>query len=68
MMHRQRISNDEAAEFLGVEPTTLTNWRYLDKRDLPYYRVGRRIVYDVADLIAYLAANRVGQPQGKVVA
>jgi excisionase family DNA binding protein len=67
-MHRQRLSNNEAAEFLGVNSRTLTNWRHLDNRELPYYKVGRRVVYDLADLMAYLASRRVGQPQEKVSA
>jgi excisionase family DNA binding protein len=67
-MQKRRLSNNEAAEFLGVNSRTLTNWRHLDNRELAYYKVGRRVVYDVADLMAYLAARRVGQPQEKVSA
>jgi excisionase family DNA binding protein len=68
MMRMQRISSDEAAEFLGLNPRTLKNWRHLDRRELPYYKVGRRVIYDLQDLTNFLASRRVGQPQEKVSA
>lgn len=55
----RRISEREAARYLGVKnERTLQDWRH--RRVGPSYaKLGRRVVYDVADLDAFLAANRV---------
>lgn len=58
--NRRRLSNAEAAAYLGLRPDSLTVMRSRGDIDVPYYRVGkRRIMYDQADLDAYLARQRV---------
>ena len=53
------LSVKEAAEFLGLNPRTLDNWRS-QKRGPRYRRVGRRkVVYLVADLREYLDSGIV---------
>ncbi len=47
-----------SAEYLGVCPRTLDNWRS-QGRGPRYVRVERRIVYRVADLEAYLESRTV---------
>lgn len=61
---RQRLSEREAAEYLGpVSVRTLQDWR--NRGTGPAYtRLGRRIAYDVADLDAFLAAERVEPKTG----
>ena len=61
---RQRLSDREAAAFLGpVSVRTLQDWRA--RRVGPVYtKVGRRVAYDVADLEAFLRANRVAPKHG----
>ena len=61
---RQRLSEREAAAFLGpVSVRTLQDWRA--RRVGPVYtKVGRRVAYDVADLEAFLRANRVEPKRG----
>ena len=61
---RQRLREREAAAFLGpVSVRTLQDWRA--RRVGPVYtKVGRRVAYDVADLEAFLRANRVAPKHG----
>ncbi|MFY4698207.1 helix-turn-helix domain-containing protein [Burkholderia glumae] len=56
------MTNQQAAKLLGVEPETLAQWRYLGKfaETLPYYKVGRRVMYRRGDLVAFLDTCRVG--------
>ncbi|OMV28516.1 DNA binding domain, excisionase family [Burkholderia pseudomallei] len=56
------LTNEQAAKLLGVEPDTLTQWRYLGKfaETLPHYKVGRRVLYRRGDLAAFLDTCRVG--------
>lgn len=54
----RRLSEREAAGHLGISIRTLQDWR--QRRTGPAYsKVGRRVVYDVLDLDAFLAAGRV---------
>ena len=48
----------EVAEFLSVTEQTLYNWRQAKIR-IEFYRIGRRILYDPADVKAYKASARV---------
>jgi len=43
------ISPEEAAERLGVRPSTLANWRYRGGGP-PYIKVGGRVRYRLAEL------------------
>lgn len=53
----RRLSVRQAAPFLGVSPFTVRAW--LRQRRIPFYRCGRRIVLDRADLERFLRAHRV---------
>jgi excisionase family DNA binding protein len=57
------LSLTEAARRLGVSPHTLRAWARSQHR-LPFYRLGRRLVFAVADLDAFLAAHRVEAQEG----
>lgn len=51
------LSNDEAAEYMRISPRTLEKLR--TKRQGPaYHKIGRRVVYVLADLQVYLAQHR----------
>lgn len=55
----RRLSEREAAAYLGVRSErTLQDWRHR-KIGPAYSKLGRRVVYDLADLDAFLAAGRV---------
>jgi Helix-turn-helix domain len=47
----------EAATLLRTTTNTLQQDRYL-RRGAPYIKIGHRVLYARADLLAYLAANR----------
>lgn len=49
----------QAAEFLGLSPRTLNNWRSMGRADQPaYVRLGKRkVVYLESDLQDYIAKN-----------
>lgn len=49
------LSSDEAADFLRVSRHTLPMWRRFG-RSPPYRKLGRRVVYRLADLEAFVAS------------
>jgi Helix-turn-helix domain len=51
------LPDDEAAEFLGLAPATLRQWRY-QKRGPAYYKVGRFAYYRVRDLKGWREKQR----------
>jgi len=57
----RRISRKEAAAYLGIAEDTLTKWASIGRPFIPHYKVGRKAVYDTADLDDYLARHRVNQ-------
>jgi hypothetical protein len=52
------LSDERAAEFLGLAPQTLRNWRFLG-RGPKYSKLGRRVVYRVSDLEEFLSRTSV---------
>ena len=50
----------EAAEALGVKPTTLQIWRCTKRYPLPYIKVGRLVRYRQSALDAFLASRTQG--------
>jgi Helix-turn-helix domain len=58
------INPEAAAEFLGLAgPQTLASWRCRRSSELPFIRVGRKIMYDVADLLAFVEGRKVRQTE-----
>ena len=57
------LSREDAAKYLGVSAKTLATWASNKRVDLPYLRIGRRVMYRRSDLDAYCAANLVGKIQ-----
>jgi Helix-turn-helix domain len=56
------IDSTAAAEFLGLaSPGVLAVWRCTKRYDLPYIKVGAKILYDVEDLLAFLESRKVRQ-------
>lgn len=53
------LNGSQAADFLGVSPGTLTVWRCTKRYDLPYLKIGRKVLYDINDLRAFLEARKV---------
>ncbi|MBP2365041.1 helix-turn-helix transcriptional regulator [Pseudonocardia parietis] len=56
----------EAAEMIGVPESTLRYWRATGRDGPVGYRVGRRVMYDEAEVQAYRDACRAAaKPQGE---
>jgi excisionase family DNA binding protein len=51
------LTIDEVAEYLRV-PVLTIRWLRQDGRFPPAIRVGRRLVWDARDLVAWLESNR----------
>jgi len=54
-----------AAEFLGIASPTLEKDRRTGHLGVPYVKAGRRVLYKLSDLNAWLDANKV-VPANKV--
>jgi excisionase family DNA binding protein len=52
-----RVNDRGAGEVLGVSRFTVR--KFVRERAIPYYRVGRRVVFDTDELMAWLRARRV---------
>lgn len=54
------LNNDQAAEILNISPYSLRG--KVSRREIPFIKVGRRTLFDPADLRAYIDARKV-QPR-----
>lgn len=54
------LTNAEAAEYLGIAPTTLEVWRCTRRYSIVYLKVGYSVRYRKEDLDAWLASRTVG--------
>lgn len=54
------LNNQEAAELLGISPFSLRG--KVLRREVPFIKIGRRTLFDPADLAAFIEAAKV-QPQ-----
>ncbi len=53
------LTRKQAAEYLRVQPNTLANWVSTGRYDLPLVKIGRKAMYRLTDLDAFIARNRV---------
>lgn len=62
------LDSDAAAEFLGLASgNVLAVWRCTKRYDLPYIKVGSKILYDVEDLLTFLESRKVRQTEAVAV-
>ncbi|QNP22250.1 helix-turn-helix transcriptional regulator [Providencia rettgeri] len=55
----RRLTRKEAAKELEVSPQTLANWASTGRVNIPYHKIGKRIVfYYKSDIDAYIASTR----------
>jgi excisionase family DNA binding protein len=54
------LNNQEAAEILGISPFSLRG--KVLRREVPFVKIGRRTLFDPADLRAFIEARKV-QPR-----
>jgi excisionase family DNA binding protein len=57
MADRVLISEVEVARLLSVSRYTIKGWR--QRRKLPFYRLGKRVLLDKAEVEQFLANGRV---------
>ena len=57
------LTEEQAAQYLGLAPGTLRNWRVMG-RGPQYVRLGRRVGYRVEDLQAW-AEERLVESRGR---
>jgi predicted site-specific integrase-resolvase len=53
----RRLTPEQAAEIVGVEPSTLANWRSNKRHILPYYKPGKRVYYWEKDIQEFIENN-----------
>ena len=59
------VDTPTAAEMLGSTPSSLDKDRAVGHLGVPYVKAGRRVMYRLSDLEAWLDANKVKPvPQG----
>jgi excisionase family DNA binding protein len=69
-MEKQFLNTKEAAEFLGwsssqIEKMTAPNVKVAlkEKKPLPFYKIGRKLLFDKSELIEYVKGGKVVQMQ-----
>lgn len=55
---QKRLTTREAAEYLGIAEQTLVIWRSTKQQRIPYFKIGGKISYVLADLEAFLESCR----------
>lgn len=53
------LTRAEAAEYIGVKPTTLAAWALTGRYDLPVVKVGRLVRYHKSDLDRWLEGRTI---------
>jgi excisionase family DNA binding protein len=59
-VERQAMETPEAASYLGVTAGTLTTWRCTRKVQVPFTKIGRKVIYRKSDLDRFLLQNTRG--------
>lgn len=56
MSTQRLLSAEEAADRLGIAPSTLARWRQNGSPELPFARIGGRVLYRPEDIEAFMEA------------
>jgi DNA-binding transcriptional MerR regulator len=54
---KQLLNNLAAAKHLGVAAATLQYWRSTGVQEIPFLKVGGRVIYSLSDLDKWLAKH-----------
>lgn len=54
---KRLLSPVEAAEILGTTAQTLAVWRCTGRQNLPYVKVGRKVLYREEDIQSFIEAR-----------
>ncbi|WP_017232929.1 helix-turn-helix domain-containing protein [Pandoraea sp. B-6] len=60
-MQKELVDRSAAASYLGLKKQTLAVWACTQRYPLPFVKIGRRVMYRIADLDAFIMANRHGR-------
>ncbi len=60
-MQKELVDRSAAASYLGIKTQTLAVWACTQRYPLPFVKIGRRVMYRIADLDAFIMANRHGR-------
>jgi hypothetical protein len=55
---KEILDEKESAKLLGLAVQTLRNWR-CNRKAPPYYKIGRRVLYDRQALLEYREAKKI---------
>jgi hypothetical protein len=55
--NRDLLDEKAAADFLDLKPGTLSVWRSTGRYQIPFVKVGHRVRYRRADLVAWLESR-----------
>ncbi len=55
---RRFLSKQQVAALLGLSLYTIDSW-VSQRRELPFIRMGRRVMFDIKDVYAWLEKNKV---------
>ena len=53
------MSSEQTAKMLRITNGALQNWRSKDKKGPPYIKSGKRVLYALADVVAWLNERKV---------
>ncbi len=57
-MSKKLLTSSQAADYLGLNPQTLHNWRFSGK-NLNYVKLGSRVLYEEEELERFIERSRV---------
>jgi len=56
--YQEKLTNTEAANYLGISPATLNIWRSKKVLNIPFYKIGARVFYTRYDLDQFIHSKR----------
>lgn len=56
--NEDRMTRQEAADYIGLSYNTLKNWAVTGDGDLPFHKVGSRVFYRRSELDAWLESRK----------
>lgn len=65
-MAQRRMTTNQAADYIGIPAATARYWRHKGEGPASYTLGGRRVVYDLADLDAWLDAQKAATVRGGI--
>ena len=57
MEKEEYFNTKEVAKYMKISPRTIERWR-TEGQGPEYHKVGRKVIYNVSDINAYLASNK----------